>query len=92
MTETQTSDLKKVQEDIYRDRILRARRQTVQERLADLFEQSAMQSGMMLGGAMSKLGTQDQAAGWAEVSRWMLRLDRLEDYDLRASQIQTAQA
>jgi len=34
----------------------------------------------MLAGAMHRLGTEDTAAGWAEVRRWMQRLDRSRDH------------
>lgn len=72
--------LKALQDDIYREKILRARRMTMQERLADVFELSNHQFGMMLGGAMHRLGTRDEAAGWREVQRWMQRLDRAREH------------
>jgi hypothetical protein len=74
--------LKALQEDIYRDRIRRARTSTVAERLAEVFELSNHQFGMMLGGAMHRLGTRDEAAGWREVERWMRRLDRAREVGL----------
>ena len=74
--------LKALQDDIYRDRILRARRLTVEQRLADVFEISNHMFGMMLGGAMHKLATQDKMEGWAEVRRWMHRLDRVREHSL----------
>ena len=80
MNEAEAAALKAMQDDIYRERILRARRQTVKERLADVFEQSNFQFSMMLGGAMHRLGTTDEAAGWQEVRRWMQRLDRVHDH------------
>jgi len=55
---------------------------TVQERLADVFELSNHMFGMMHAGAMDRLGTRDEAAGWAEVRRWMRRLDRVRDHGL----------
>ena len=55
---------------------------TVPERLADVFELSNHQFAMMLGGAMHRLGTQDEAAGWQEVTRWMQRLDRAREHAL----------
>jgi hypothetical protein len=76
------SALKALQDDIYRERILRARRMTVAERLADVFELSNHQFGMMHGGAMHRLGTSDEAAGWQEVRRWMERLDRVREHGL----------
>jgi len=44
------------------------------------FELSNHQFGMMLGGAMHRLGTRDEAVGWQEVKRWMQRLDRVREY------------
>jgi hypothetical protein len=76
--------LKALQENIYRERVLRARKLTVPERLADVFELSNHQFGMMLGGAMHRLGTRDEAAGWLEVRRWMQRLDRAHELGLYA--------
>ena len=71
--------LKALQDDLYREKILRARRMTTQERVAEVFELSNHQFGMMLAGAMHRLGTRDEAAGWQEVSRWMQRLDRVRE-------------
>lgn len=85
MNETEAAALKAMQDDIYRERILRARRMTLAERLAEVFEQSHHQFGMMLGGAMHRLGTKDEAVGWQEVRRWMERLDRTREHGLYAT-------
>lgn len=77
--------LKALQDDLYRERVLRARRLTVEERLADVFELSNHPFGMMLAGAMHRLGTRDEEAGWKEVRRWMSRLDRLHDHGFYAT-------
>ena len=74
--------LKALQDDIYREKVLRARGMTVEERLADVFELSNHVFGMMLSGAMHRLGTSDEEAGWQEVRRWMERLDRTHDHGL----------
>lgn len=74
--------LKALQDDIYRERILRARKMTVEQRLSDVFELSNHQFGMMLGGAMHRLGTRDEAAGWQEVQPWMARLDQVREHGL----------
>ena len=71
-----------MQDSIYREKILRARRQTPEERLADVFELSDHQFGMMLAGAMHKIGTADPEKGWEEVRRWMRRLDRMREHGL----------
>ncbi len=74
--------LKALQDAIYRDKILRARRMTVEQRLTEVFEQSNSQFGMMHAGAMHRLGTRDEAAGWREVRRWLERLDRVREHGL----------
>lgn len=74
--------LKALQDAIYRDKVLRARRMTEQERLAEVFELSNHMFGMMLGGAMQRLGTMDEAKGWEEVRRWMERLARSREHGL----------
>lgn len=56
--------LKALQDDIYRERILRARSMTEEQRLADVFELSNFQFGMLLGGAMNRIGTTDEVEGW----------------------------
>jgi hypothetical protein len=78
--------LKVLQDDIYRERILRARTMSQSERLAEVFELSNHQFGMMLGGAMHRLGTRDEAAGWQEVKRWMQRLDRAREHGFYATE------
>ena len=77
--------LKALQDSIYRERILRARRMTPEERLAEAFEQSDFQMSMMLAGAMSRLGTDDEVLGWREVSRWLKRLDAVHERGLHAT-------
>ncbi len=74
--------LKALQDDLYREKVLRARRMSVEERLAEVFELSNHQFGMMLAGAMHRMGTRDEAAGWQEVRRWMQRLDHVRDHGL----------
>ena len=71
--------LKALQAEIYRERVLRARQLTVQQRLNEVFELSNHMFGMMLGGAMHRLNTRDESQGWIEVRRWMHRLDRVHD-------------
>jgi hypothetical protein len=74
--------LKALQDDIYREQVLRARNMTVAQRLADVFELSNHQFAMMLGGAMHRLGTRDEAEGWREVRRRMERLDHAREAGL----------
>lgn len=78
--------LKALQEEIYREKILRARAMTPEQRMAEVFELSDHQFGMMLAGAMHRLGTRDEEAGWKEVARWMKRLDRVREHGLYVSE------
>lgn len=71
--------LKALQDDIYRERILRARRMTVEQRLAEVFELSNSVMARMHEGAMWQLGTSDAEVGWQEVRRRLDRLDRIHD-------------
>jgi hypothetical protein len=73
--------LETLQDDIYRDRILRARAMTIEQRFEEIMDLSASQFGMMLAGAMHRLGTEDEEAGWREVTRWMKRLDGVRRKD-----------
>jgi len=72
--------LKALQDDICREKVLRARKQTPEQRMADVFELSNFVPRMMLSGAMNKLGTNDETLGWQEVRRWMDRLDRVREH------------
>ena len=74
------AELKALQEAIYRDKIRLARQMTIQQRLADVFELSNHMFSMMHAGAMHRLGTRDEEAGWQEVRRWMQRLDRAREH------------
>ena len=82
MNPDEAAALRALQDDIYRERILRARSMTMEQRLAEVFAQSAHQFGMMLGGAMHRIGTTDESVGWREVRRWMHRLDRVREHGL----------
>lgn len=72
--------LKDLQDSIYREKVLRARAMTPEERLESVFEMSDFQMGMMHAGAMHKIGTSDPVLGWQEVKRWINRLDRARDF------------
>ena len=76
--------LKALQDDIYREKVLRARKQTPEQRMADVFELSNFVPRMMLSGAMNKLETTDEALGWQEVRRWMARLDHVREHKFYA--------
>lgn len=72
--------LKDLQDSIYREKVLRARAMTPEERLESVFEMADFQLRMMHAGAMNKIGTTDPELGWQEVRRWMDRLDRARDF------------
>lgn len=72
--------LKDLQDSIYREKVLRARSMTPEERLETVFELSEFQFGLMHAGAMHKLGTDDEAIGWDEVKRGLRRLAYARDF------------
>ena len=74
--------LKDLQDSIYREKILRARSMTKEQRISEVFELSNRQFKIMLAGAMAKIGTNDEELGWQEVSKNMDRLDRIRDFGL----------
>ena len=71
--------LKALQDDIYREKILRARSMTVEERLADAIELTNGVFHRMLEGAMWQLGIADEAQGWCEVRARLSRLAAAHD-------------
>jgi hypothetical protein len=74
--------LKDLQDSIYREKILRARSMTREERINEVFELSNRQLQMMLSGAMAKICTSDESLGWQEVGKNIERLDRVREYGL----------
>lgn len=71
--------LKALQDDIYRERVLRAREMTGEQRLAAAFEITNFVFGNMLAGAMWQKGLTDHEEGWQEVRRRLDRLSRVHD-------------
>jgi hypothetical protein len=71
--------LKALQDDIYRERVLRARKMTLDERLADVLELTNSVFIRMHEGAMWQLGTSDADLGWREVRRRLDRIGRVHD-------------
>ena len=71
--------LKALQDAIYRDRVLRARQMTVEQRLAEALELTNSVFIRMHEGAMWQLGTTDPKEGWREVRRRLVRLGRVHD-------------
>ena len=78
--------LKALQDAIYRDKVLRARSMTPDERLAEVCELSNSVLARMHEGAMWQLGTSDVDDGWAEVRRRLARLDLAHDYGFYTTQ------
>ena len=74
--------LKDLQDSIYREKVLRARSMTPQERADSIFELSEFQFGMMLAGAMHKLGTTCEEEGWEQVAQCLDRLTKARDHNL----------
>jgi hypothetical protein len=71
--------LKALQDEIYRERVLRARKMTEEERLAEAFELTNSVFERMLEGAMWQKDLTDREEGWAEVRRRLERLNRVHD-------------
>jgi len=71
--------LKALQNDIYREKILRARKQTPAERLADVFELTNVVFARMHAGAMWQMGIEDPDKGWQIVHQRLNRLQKLHD-------------
>lgn len=73
------AELKAMQDSIYREKILRARRQTPEERLADVFELSNTVFARMHEGAMWQAGITDAQQGWEIVRKRLARLSQIHD-------------
>lgn len=73
------AELKAMQDSIYREKILRARRQTPEERLADVFELTNTVFIRMHEGAMWQAGITDEQEGWEIVRKRLARLRLVHD-------------
>jgi hypothetical protein len=76
---TRAAELKAMQDSIYREKILRARRQTPEERLADVFELSNTVLQRMHDGAMWQMELTDEQEGWDIVRQRLARLRQLHE-------------
>ncbi len=72
--------LKDLQDSIYREKVLRARAMTPEERFNSGFEITNEAFQRMLFGAMWQLEIDDIALGWREVERRLERLRRVQDH------------
>lgn len=80
--------LKDLQDSIYREKVLRARAMTPEERFDSGFEITREAFLRMLEGAMWQLGTDDAVIGWKEVGRRLDRLRNAQDFGRFASQLE----
>ncbi|GAA5483608.1 hypothetical protein [Haloferula sargassicola] len=72
--------LKDLQDSIYREKVLRARKMTPEERIDSVWELSDMQLELMLAGALARIDSSDHEKGWAEVRRGLDRVERARDH------------
>jgi len=72
--------LKDLQDSIYRDKVLRSRMLTPEQRIADVFEMAEVSIHMAHAGAMHQLATSDPDIAWELVAKWNARLRRAHDY------------
>jgi hypothetical protein len=79
-SEEAAAALKAMQDNIYREKILRARKQTLAERLADVFELSNAVFARMHEGAMWQAGITDPEEGWRIVRKRLNRLQQVQDF------------
>jgi hypothetical protein len=73
------ASLKAMQDDIYREKILRARKLTPEQRLADVFDLTNSVFARMHEGAMWQAGSTDAEEGWKIVRQRLTRLQKVQD-------------
>lgn len=83
--ESDVDALKTLQDEIYRDKVLRARAMSPSERLDEALELSNDIYTWMLDGAKSQCGLSSDEEGWAEVQRRLQTLRRLHERTLYKS-------
>ena len=76
VSDTSAADLKRLQDELLRARIDRARRLTEDQRLSEAFALTNSSLVRMHEGAMAQLNAADPATGWREVRRRLERLFR----------------
>ncbi len=72
--------LKDLQDSIYREKILRARAMTREERFLSGCQLANEVTERMLQGAMARLNTTDRRQGWSEAKRRSARLRTVSDH------------
>lgn len=80
------ASLKAMQDDIYREKILRARKLTPEQRLADVFALTNSAFARMHEGAMWQSGSTDAEEGWRIVRQRLNRLQLVQDRGRFATQ------
>jgi hypothetical protein len=75
-------ELLAMQQSIYREKVLRARQMSPEERLADVFALSNSAMARMHEGAMWQHGLTDEDEGWTIVSQRLERLRQLHEKGL----------
>jgi hypothetical protein len=83
--ETDSDALKTLQDEIYRDKVLRARAMSPTERMDEALELSNDIYTWMLDGAKSQCGLTSEEEGWAEVQRRLQTLRGLHEKSLYKS-------
>jgi hypothetical protein len=74
--------LRELQDELFRQKVLRARRMTPSERLDEAFQLSQAMLEEMHSGAMQQCGFTDPTDGWDEVARRLARQRSLQDHNL----------
>jgi hypothetical protein len=80
--ETLPDPLNALQAEIYRDKVLRARAMTPEERLAEALELSNDIYAWMLDGAKAQCDLSSDEDGWVEVQRRLQTLRKLHEHKL----------
>lgn len=71
-----------LQDAIYRDKVMRTRAMTPDQRLDEALELSNDIYAWMLDGAKAEMGLTSDEEGWVEVERRLQRLRRMHERDL----------
>ncbi len=82
MTEAEKQrDLESLQDDIYREKVLRARAMTPREKLSATFELTNQVLKRMRAGAMWQLKIEDEDVGRLENAKRIARLRQVSDFE-----------
>jgi hypothetical protein len=84
---TALKELRDLQDAIYRDKVLQARKLTPEQRFDGGLEHTNFVMRFMLDGAMQQTGITDVREGWVEVLRRMERLCRARDHRFYTTEV-----